>query len=164
MRRDGGRCVVPGCRHATFVDIHHIVLRSEGGSNDEDGLIVLCPAHHRAQHRGQLIIEGRVSSGLRFHHADGTRYGHVIHPRAANAHAQAFRALRALGFRESEARAALERVRSHDVGDATRDATVESREKVGLDASTEGVIRAALAVLSSSRRVRHAEPRQDADA
>jgi len=86
MRRDGGRCVVPGCRHATFVDIHHIVLRSEGGGHDEDRLIVLCSAHHRAQHRGQLIIEGRVSTDLRFRHADGTRYGHVVNPRAANAH------------------------------------------------------------------------------
>src|SRR5205814_10620580 len=26
VRRDGGRCVVPGCRNAIFVDIHHIVL------------------------------------------------------------------------------------------------------------------------------------------
>ena len=128
MRRDGGRCVVPGCRHATFVDIHHIVLRSEGGRHDEDTLILLCSAHHRAEHRGQLIIEGRVSTGLRFCHADGSSYGGVVDPRAAEAHAQAFRALRHLGFRESETRAALDRVRSTHVGDA----------------STEDVIRAAL--------------------
>jgi hypothetical protein len=30
MRRDGGRCVVPGCRHGVLVDLHHIELRSEG--------------------------------------------------------------------------------------------------------------------------------------
>jgi hypothetical protein len=133
MRRDQGRCVVPGCRHATFVDIHHIVLRSEGGTHDEDSLIVLCSAHHRAQHRGQLIIEGRVSTGLRFQHADGSGYGVVASPATAEAHAQAFRALRGLGFRECEARAALERVRE--------------KPHVGV-ATTEGVIRAALGVLS----------------
>ena len=50
-------------------------LRSEGGDHDEDGLVVLCSAHHRAQHRGHLLIEGRVSTGLRFRHADGRGYG-----------------------------------------------------------------------------------------
>jgi len=119
MRRDGGRCVVPGCRHATFVDIHHIVLRSEGGDHDEDTLVVLCSAHHRAEHRGQLMIEGRVSTGVRFQHADGTSYGGVVEPRVAEVHAQAFRALRNLGFRESETRVALERVRATHVGDSS---------------------------------------------
>jgi RuvA, C-terminal domain len=150
MRRDGGRCVVPGCRHATFVDIHHIVLRSEGGDHDEDALIVLCSAHHRAQHRGQLIVEGRVSTGLGFQHADGTSYGSAVNPQTAEAHAQAFRALRHLGFREGETRAALERVRtSGQVGD-TR---------------TEDVIRAALGVLASARQRRIVgSSRQDAHA
>jgi RuvA, C-terminal domain len=120
MRRDGGRCAVPGCRHATFVDIHHIVLRSEGGDHDEDRLIVLCSAHHRAQHRGQLIVEGRISTGVTFRHADGSGYGCVVNPHAAEMHGEAFRALRGLGFREGEARTALERVRSRPhVGDRT---------------------------------------------
>jgi len=132
MRRDGGRCVVPGCRNAVFVDIHHVVLRSEGGDHDPDGMIVLCSAHHRAEHRGQLIIEGRVSTGLVFRHADRAPYGADVNPRNAEAHTQAFRALRALGFRESEAHRALERVRA--------------TTPVG-DASTEKVLRAALAVL-----------------
>jgi hypothetical protein len=133
LRRDGGRCVVPGCRHATFVDIHHVALRSEGGGHDEDNLIVLCGAHHRAQHRGQLIIEGSVSTGLTFRHADGACYGGVMSPGAVDTQMQAFRALRGLGFREGEARNALERVRV--------------RPHVG-EASVEGVIRAALGVLS----------------
>jgi hypothetical protein len=78
MRRDGGRCVVPGCRNSVFLDTHHLDLRSEGGDHDPDRLIVLCGAHHRAQHRGQLLIEGRVSTGLVFRHADGTLYGSVV--------------------------------------------------------------------------------------
>lgn len=59
MRRDGGRCGVPGCRHATFVDVHHIQQRVDGGGDDLDNLVVLCTAHHRAVHRGALVIEGR---------------------------------------------------------------------------------------------------------
>jgi hypothetical protein len=110
MRRDGGRCVVPGCNHGTFLDLHHLVLRSEGGDHDPDTLVVLCGAHHRAEHRGQLIIEGRVSTGLVFRHADGSRYGSVVNPRTAANHAEAFRALRGLGFREGEVRGALDRV------------------------------------------------------
>jgi RuvA, C-terminal domain len=136
MRRDGGRCVVPGCRHGVFLDIHHVVLRSEGGDHDPDALIVLCSAHHRAQHRGQLLIDGRVSTGLLFRHADGVPYGTVVNPHTAAAQVEAFRALRALGFRESEVRHALERVRTNP--------------HVGA-ASTEAVLRQALAVLTAGR-------------
>jgi len=143
MRRDRGRCVVPGCRQAVFVDIHHIVLRSEGGDHDPDGLILLCSAHHRAQHRGQLIIEGRVSTGLVFRHADGARYGSVTNPRAVATHEEAFRALRALGFREREARQALEQVRTGTHGG---------------DASTERVLREALSVLATARQPRVVAP------
>jgi hypothetical protein len=104
LRRDHGRCVVPGCRHATFLDLHHLVLRSEGGTHDPDTLVTLCAAHHRAEHRGQLVIEGRVSTGLVFRHADGTPYGQDVDPRIAATRTAAFRALRRLGFAEGEAR------------------------------------------------------------
>jgi 5-methylcytosine-specific restriction endonuclease McrA len=114
IRRDGGRCVVPGWRHGTFLDLHHVALRSEGGHHDPDTLATLCGAHHRAAHRGQLVIEGRVSNGLVFRHADGTPYGSVVNPRVAATHSEAFRALRSLGFREAPIRSALERIRRRD--------------------------------------------------
>jgi hypothetical protein len=38
LARDQHRCRVPGCTHVTFLDIHHVVPRSEGGSNDFAGL------------------------------------------------------------------------------------------------------------------------------
>jgi hypothetical protein len=38
MRRDHERCVVPGCRHATFVDLHHVEARADGGMHDEENL------------------------------------------------------------------------------------------------------------------------------
>jgi hypothetical protein len=120
------------------MDLHHIRLRSEGGDHDPDTLVVLCAAHHRAVHRGQLIIEGRVSTGLVFRHADGARYGAIVDPAVAEAHAQAFRALRALGFREGETHRALAQVRA--------DAHVGN-------ANTERVLRAALRVLTDARMV-----------
>jgi hypothetical protein len=96
-----------------FVDIHHLKPRSEGGDHDPDTLAVLCCAHHRAIHRGQLVVEGRVSTGLCFRHADGTTYGYSAHPRAVASFEEAFRGLRSLGFREGEVRAALQYVNAH---------------------------------------------------
>jgi len=115
MRRDHGRCVVPGCRHATFVDVHHIETRADGGVHDADNLIVLCSAHHRALHIGQLDISGRVSQGLVFRRSDGSDYGALDAPRSADACERAFRGLRSMGFGERETRRAIERAR--DSGD-----------------------------------------------
>jgi hypothetical protein len=107
LRRDHGRCVVPGCRHATFVDAHHLVARVEGGQHEADRLVTLCGAHHRAVHRGALIIEGTVSQGLTFWHADGSAYGGSLTVAHADAKAKAFQALCHQGFREGEVRRAL---------------------------------------------------------
>ena len=135
LRRDGGRCLVPGCRHATFVDIHHLIPRAEGGDHDPDTLVTLCAAHHRAQHRGQLVIEGCVASGLVFRHADGSCYGTVVNPIAADTYAQVFRALAGLGFREREARGALELVRTRAALEKvrTRGASEQVRARATLE-------------------------------
>jgi hypothetical protein len=130
--RDGGRCRVPGCRHAVYVDLHHIDPKTEGGSHDPENLLTLCSAHHRALHRGELVAEGRASAALTFRHADGSSYGSLAVSPGAAARATAFRALVSLGFRESEARRALERVGPH----------------VGQEASAEAVLRQALAELT----------------
>jgi 5-methylcytosine-specific restriction endonuclease McrA len=107
LRRDHGRCVVPGCRNSQFLDLHHVQPRSEAGANDADNLITLCGAHHRAAHRGELLVGGSVSRGLLFRHADGSNYGHAPEPRTAEVQSKAFAALRGLGFREGEVRRAL---------------------------------------------------------
>ena len=107
LRRDGGRCRVPGFRHATFVDVHHLDPRSEGGGNDPENLATLCPAHHRANHRGELVVEGRPTTGLRFFHADGTAYGGSLSATVAAVRAKACRALQGMGYREKEAKRAL---------------------------------------------------------
>ena len=129
-RRDGGKCCVPGCRHAVFTDVHHLVPRSEGGEDSLDNLATFCGAHHRAIHAGKLIVTGSASSHLEFTHADGTPYGGAVAPAVAHARAKAFRALTGMGFREGEAKRALARI-PHSV------------------ASLEQVIRQALRELTS---------------
>src|SRR6186713_2927480 len=106
LARDHRCCRVPGCRNAAFVDLHHLHLRSEGGPNHPQNLITLCGAHHRAAHRGQLVVDGTATE-VRFRHGDGSSYGRVVDPQAIEARAKAFRALRGLGFREGDVNAAL---------------------------------------------------------
>jgi 5-methylcytosine-specific restriction endonuclease McrA len=133
LRRDHGRCVVPGCTHATFVDLHHVTPRSEGGTHDPDGLATVCGAHHAALHEGRLSIEGRASTGFVVRHADGTSYGDEV----SSSHgvmADVFLALRALGFKETESRRALAAVHTH----------------VGMNPCFDSVLRRALAVLRAS--------------
>ncbi len=126
MRRDGGRCQVPGCCNAIFVDIHHVRPRADGGGHDPELLLVLCGAHHRALHRGRFIIEGRASAGFVFRHTDGSPYGQVASPDNA---ARALSALCGLGFKRGEAERAIA---SAHVGDGS---------------SVEQVLRAAFAEL-----------------
>jgi 5-methylcytosine-specific restriction endonuclease McrA len=49
--RDRGKCQFPGCTHTRYVDLHHIIPRSQGGAHTADNLITLCSAHHRIWHR-----------------------------------------------------------------------------------------------------------------
>jgi hypothetical protein len=124
--RDRGRCIVPGCRNATYVDLHHLELRSEGGNNDPDNLVVLCGAHHAAAHRGRLRIDGKVSTALRVRHADGTAYGFMPSPTLADASAKTFAALRNLGYPEKTARSALERALAETRADTAKETLLRS--------------------------------------
>jgi hypothetical protein len=140
VRRDSERCVVPGCRHAVFIDVHHIDLREDGGSHDPDNLICLCGAHHLALHRGLLSIQGKVSSGLVFRHADGTPYGGSPKPREADVRSKVFSALRNMGYRESEARLGIERAITH-VGASADVATLLKQALAALLESTGKAMR-----------------------
>jgi hypothetical protein len=111
MQRDQRRCRVPGCCNATFVDVHHITARADGGGDDVHNLIVLCGAHHRAVHRGELVIEGGTAESLRFHHADGSPYGEPRSVEAATVHAKVFKALCKLGFGDGEVRRVIAALR-----------------------------------------------------
>jgi hypothetical protein len=101
-------CQVPGCTNSRWLDIHHLELRSEGGAHSPENLTCLCSAHHRAAHRGEILIERGAGGALRVRHADGSAYGQRINPRALELQAKVFSALRNLGFREGDVRAALQ--------------------------------------------------------
>ena len=116
---------MPGCSHRAFAQVHHVVPRADGGGHDPDGLIALCSAHHDAVHRGTLVVTGTFSAGFGFRHADGREYGSP-HARAARSAvmAEAFAALRGLGFRETETRQMLDGVRGELPEGATTPAVV----------------------------------------
>ena len=129
LARHGSCCAVPGCRLSAFVDIHHIELRSEGGTHDPERLVPLCSNHHDMTHRGRLIISGTFSSGFMFQRADGAstqqRLSRAL--RKTGAFGEAYEALRALGFKSAEAERMLDAVR-----------------ETHADESVENVVRAAL--------------------
>jgi hypothetical protein len=110
MRRHHGRCAVDGCSNHRFLDVHHVVPRSEGGRHDPNLLTVLCPAHHRAVHLGALVIGGSASRGFTFRHGDRTPYGQPLRPPILELSEQVFGALRQLGFSESRARRLIDDV------------------------------------------------------
>jgi 5-methylcytosine-specific restriction endonuclease McrA len=119
LTRDRHRCRVPGCTHATFVDVHHVQPRSEGGRNEASNLVVLCSAHHRATHRGGLLLHREREGAFTFRHPDGAAYGSPTAPRLVDAHAKVFAALRHLGFRESEVKTVLGELRADAELDGT---------------------------------------------
>jgi hypothetical protein len=109
---DHGQCAVDGCRAATYLDVHHLDLRSEGGGDDPERLTSLCVAHHRAAHQGRLLISGTRAGGFRFFHADGRPYGSpAVQVATADVFAAAATALRHFGLGESAVRRALDRLR-----------------------------------------------------
>ena len=65
-RRAHGRCEVPGCRAARFLEIHHIVPRAAGGTHDPARLVLLCSAHHLQVHRRALRVSGTAPDHLEF--------------------------------------------------------------------------------------------------
>lgn len=58
-RRDGWRCAL--CDSTKYIQIHHIVKRSQGGSNSMHNLITLCADCHALAHgmdlRGLADVE-----------------------------------------------------------------------------------------------------------
>ena len=51
-------CVVPGCGSTQGLHAHHIVHWEDGGETELENLVLVCPYHNRAHHRGVIIITG----------------------------------------------------------------------------------------------------------
>lgn len=56
LHRDNYSCQLCGKKH-TLLEVHHIIWRSRGGSDDEDNLITLCHDCHSKVHEGLLVID-----------------------------------------------------------------------------------------------------------
>jgi hypothetical protein len=48
------RCENPYCKYTSFLSVHHIVEQKDGGTNELNNLIVLCPFCHDLAHRGEI--------------------------------------------------------------------------------------------------------------
>ena len=65
--RDGWRCTAPGCTSQRNLQRHHIVFRSQGGSDAPSNLTTLCAWHHlRGVHGRVLRCTGTAPDALRF--------------------------------------------------------------------------------------------------
>lgn len=55
LHRDNYTCQVCGKKH-TRLEVHHIVFRSQGGTDDENNLITLCEDCHAGIHDGRIVL------------------------------------------------------------------------------------------------------------
>ncbi|HET9232983.1 MAG TPA: HNH endonuclease, partial [Candidatus Eisenbacteria bacterium] len=81
LERDEWRCQAPGCTSRSKLEAHHIVFRSQNGSDDPENLITLCHGHHRhGIHDGYLRVDGPAPGGLRWQLGGGQLPGGTFRP------------------------------------------------------------------------------------
>ncbi len=84
IHRDGGSCRFHGCGNKNWLQVHHIVHWSKGGTTDLDNLILLCGFHHRFVHEKGWSITTNSTGGFEFRKPDRTLYPPPkpdLHPR-----------------------------------------------------------------------------------
>ncbi len=167
VRRAHGRCEVPGCRAAKYLEIHHLIHRAHGGTHDPSLLILVCSAHHALIHRGALHVSGTAPDRLEFRRRGATwpvpsvrapsdsprptpdgpappdAPGDAEAPGAADAavdtRADVIVALRRLGFSAAEARRAVDATSSAagDIETFLREALSHLRPPVKVSRASE---------------------------
>jgi hypothetical protein len=55
LHRDNYTCQICGKKHARL-EVHHIIFRSQGGTDDENNLITLCEDCHSGIHNGKIVL------------------------------------------------------------------------------------------------------------
>ena len=60
LSRDRHRCTTPGCGSPRFLEVHHVVARQDGGSNDAANLVTLCNRCHQFAHE-RVLAEGAAN-------------------------------------------------------------------------------------------------------
>lgn len=69
LNRDGYTCqCCKGKKRDSKLEVHHIVFRSQGGSDDENNLITLCHTCHYNVHNGiqKLNLKGKLKGTLKY--------------------------------------------------------------------------------------------------
>lgn len=56
LHEAGYRCANPACRTILTIEIHHLDQVSEGGGNEPENLIALCPNCHTLHHSGTITL------------------------------------------------------------------------------------------------------------
>lgn len=57
-------CRVPGCTNNRWLHAHHLTHWEDGGPTELHNLALVCPAHHRHIHRGDLHVTGNANATL----------------------------------------------------------------------------------------------------
>jgi hypothetical protein len=79
LLRDGHRCIVPGCTNRLWLEVHHLVPRAAGGSNEAGNLATLCSTHHGLIHEGNLRSARGENGRLRWFGRTGREIGRATH-------------------------------------------------------------------------------------
>ena len=61
LTRDRHRCITPGCGSARFLEVHHLLPRALGGTNDVENLITLCSRCHQYAHDHPQLAPAQVA-------------------------------------------------------------------------------------------------------
>lgn len=70
LARDGYRCQhCKGKSKNKRLEVHHIIFRSMGGSNEESNLMTLCKTCHDALHCGEVVLKKKGKKKGQLHHA-----------------------------------------------------------------------------------------------
>lgn len=56
----GGKCEMPGCGFNDVLEIHHLISKKVGGTDETSNLLVLCPSHHALLHGGQVRLNPKA--------------------------------------------------------------------------------------------------------
>ena len=59
LNRDRYSCQICGKKH-TRLEVHHIIYRSNGGTDDENNLITLCEDCHSGIHNGKVVLFKKI--------------------------------------------------------------------------------------------------------
>lgn len=133
--RDGERCAWVDektgrrCKATRFLELDHVQAKARGGSGEPTNIRKLCHRHNRL-HAEETFGRDYVESAIHFRQQK--RRGPDASP-LTETEAKVLKALTTMGFRVTEARAALERVRA---------------DGRAAEASLESLLRGALGVLA----------------